>query len=297
MVGWKGFTLSRFQLQAVDAIRGGRNVLVSAPTGAGKTLVAEYAIEDAVRSGRRCIYTAPIKALSNQKYRDFQNDPTIDVGLMTGDVTINKEAPVLIMTTEILRNAIFESPRLLHDVAYVIFDEVHYLDDRERGTVWEESLIFLPSTTRIISLSATVANVEELGAWMREIRPQDLDVIVDEKRPVPLSHWVHCAGHGTFDAWNAGRIRKIEQKRAAEEEARGGGRRARRSRRRGRGRGRGRDRGGRRFEPPDPGPLFDELVEKGLPALVFSSPQGLRAPRAEERAAPAPRPRGAASNG
>ena len=206
-IGWKGFTLSRFQLQAVDAIRGGRNVLVSAPTGAGKTLVAEYAIEDAVRSGRRCIYTAPIKALSNQKYRDFQNDPTIDVGLMTGDVTINKEAPVLIMTTEILRNAIFESPRLLHDVAYVIFDEVHYLDDRERGTVWEESLIFLPSTTRIISLSATVANVEELGAWMREIRPQDLDVIVDEKRPVPLSHWVHCTGHGTFDAWNAGRIR------------------------------------------------------------------------------------------
>ena len=271
VVGWKGFTLSRFQLQAVDAIRGGRNVLVSAPTGAGKTLVAEYAIEDAVRSGRRCIYTAPIKALSNQKYRDFQNDPTIDVGLMTGDVTINKEAPVLIMTTEILRNAIFESPRLLHDVAYVIFDEVHYLDDRERGTVWEESLIFLPSTTRIISLSATVANVEELGAWMREIRPQDLDVIVDEKRPVPLSHWVHCGGHGTFDAWNAERIRKIEQKRAAEEEARGGGRRARRSRRRGRGRGRGRDRGGRRFEPPDPGPLFDELEEKGLlPALVFS---------------------------
>lgn len=266
VVGWKGFNLSRFQLLAVDAIRGGRNVLVSAPTGAGKTLVAEYAIEDAVRAGKRCIYTAPIKALSNQKYRDFQNDPSIDVGLMTGDVTINSRAPVLIMTTEILRNAIFESPRLLHDVAYVIFDEVHYLDDRERGTVWEESLIFLPSTTRVISLSATVSNVEELGAWMREIRPQDLDVIIDEKRPVPLSHWVHCPGHGTFDAWNAGRVRKIEEKRKAESDAL-----ERQRKRRSRRRGRGGRRGGRRYEAPDPGPLFDELeAREFLPALVFS---------------------------
>lgn len=262
VIGWKGFTLSRFQLLAVDAIRSGRNVLVSAPTGAGKTLVAEYAIEEAVRAGRRVIYTAPIKALSNQKYRDFQDDPTIDVGLMTGDVSIRQSAPVLIMTTEILRNAIFESPRLLNDVAYVIFDEVHYLDDRERGTVWEESLIFLPKETRIISLSATVANVEELGGWMREIRPQDLDVIVDANRPVPLSHWVHCPEHGTFDASKVDRIRKMEEKRAAREAPP-----RRRTRRRGRGRGRGRG----RPEPPDPMPLFDDIVEKKmLPALVFS---------------------------
>ena len=259
---YKRQTLSRFQLLAVDAIRSGRNVLVSAPTGAGKTLVAEYAIEEAVRAGRRVIYTAPIKALSNQKYRDFQDDPTIDVGLMTGDVSIRQSAPVLIMTTEILRNAIFESPRLLNDVAYVIFDEVHYLDDRERGTVWEESLIFLPKETRIISLSATVANVEELGGWMREIRPQDLDVIVDAKRPVPLSHWVHCPEHGTFDASKVDRIRKMEEKRAASEAPP-----RRSSRRRGRGRGRGRG----RPAPPDPMPLFDDIVDKKmLPALVFS---------------------------
>lgn len=265
VTGWKGFTLSRFQLQAVDAIRSGKNVLVSAPTGAGKTLVAEYAIEDAVRRGARCIYTAPIKALSNQKYRDFQDDPTIDVGLMTGDVTIHKSAPVLIMTTEILRNAIFESPRLLDDVAYVIFDEVHYLDDRERGTVWEESLIFLPKSTRVIALSATVANVEELGGWMREIRPQDLDVIVDAKRPVPLSHWVHVPERGTFDASQADRVRKSVakevEKRAEKERA------TRRRSRRGR---RGRP---RRPRPaaPDPRDLFDELIERELlPALVFS---------------------------
>ena len=198
-MGWKGFQLSRFQLQAVDAIREGRNVLVSAPTGAGKTLVAEYAIEVAVRSGKRCIYTAPIKALSNQKYRDFRDDPMIDVGLMTGDVTIHQSARVLIMTTEILRNAIFENPRLLDDVAYVVFDEVHYLDDRERGTVWEESLIFMPPSARVIALSATIANVEELGAWMEEIRPQGVDVIIDDRRPVPLSHWVHTPEASTFE--------------------------------------------------------------------------------------------------
>ncbi len=113
---WKGFQLSPFQREAIGAIRSGHNALVSAPTGAGKTLVAEYAIVDAVKRGRRCIFTAPIKALSNQKYRDFRDDPDIDVGLMTGDVTIHPHAQVLIMTTEILRNAIFDSPETLHDV-------------------------------------------------------------------------------------------------------------------------------------------------------------------------------------
>ncbi|MEO1698344.1 MAG: DEAD/DEAH box helicase [Planctomycetota bacterium] len=267
VVGWKGFRLSRFQLLAVDALRAGRNVLVSAPTGAGKTLVAEYAIEDAVRRGARCIYTAPIKALSNQKYRDFQDDPTIDVGLMTGDVTMHSDAPVLIMTTEILRNAIFESPRLLDDVAYVIFDEVHYLDDRERGTVWEESLIFLPKETRVIALSATVANVEELGGWMREARPQDLDVIVDAKRPVPLSHWVHVPEVGTFDAARTDKVRKMEAGRIASAIEKAKPRQPKRRR------GGRRGRGGRspRPAPPDPGRLFDELVDREmLPALVFS---------------------------
>jgi superfamily II RNA helicase len=268
IVRWKGYTLSRFQLQAVDAIRKGCNVLVSAPTGAGKTLVAEYAIEDAVKRGQRCIYTAPIKALSNQKYRDFRDDPEIDVGLMTGDVTIHPEGRVLIMTTEILRNAIFENPRLLHDVAYVIFDEVHYLDDKERGTVWEESLIFLPAGVRVIALSATIQNVEELGAWIQHVRPEDNVVIKDSRRPVPLSHWVHSTLSGTFDAGGVDRARKREAREATNRKPRRGGRDDgfhRRGNRDRPGRARREDEG---FEPFK---LFDELIGRELlPTLVFS---------------------------
>jgi superfamily II RNA helicase len=260
---WHGYHLNLFQQKAVAGIRSGANILVSAPTGAGKTLVAEYAMEDAVRRGRRCVYTAPIKALSNQKYRDFRDVPEIDAGIMTGDVTIHAGAQVLIMTTEILRNAIFESPQLLHDVEYVIFDEIHYLDDRERGSVWEESLIFLPPEVRLICLSATISNVEEIGSWLREIRPQELEVIRSDERPVPLSHWIHTRAHGTFDI---GKLKSVLRRR------RGKGPdpapdRGDRGRRRG-----GRGRRGRSYEePPDPSRLFDELqAEDRLPALVFS---------------------------
>jgi ATP-dependent RNA helicase DOB1 len=150
---WKGYDLNPFQIEAVEAIRGGHNVLVSAPTGAGKTLVAEYAIADAVAKGKRCIYTSPIKALSNQKYRDFRDDPEIDVGILTGDVTIHPTAKVLIMTTEILRNSIFEAPEHLAEVEYVIFDEVPFaLTTRARVGVGE-SLIFAPESIRFICLS------------------------------------------------------------------------------------------------------------------------------------------------
>jgi replicative superfamily II helicase len=128
---WRGYTLNDFQTEAVEAIEAGSDVLVSAPTGAGKTLVAEYAIHDAVARGRRAIYTAPIKALSNQKFRDFRAQG-LDTGLMTGDVTIAPGAQVLVMTTEILRNSILEDPRSLSDVGWVVFDEVHYRDDLER---------------------------------------------------------------------------------------------------------------------------------------------------------------------
>jgi superfamily II RNA helicase len=197
---FKGLKLSRFQLEAVRAIEAGNNVLVSAPTGAGKTLVAEYAVADAVRRGRRCIYTAPIKALSNQKYRDFKADPSIDVGLMTGDVTIHPTAQVLVMTTEILRNSILEDPERLHDVEFVILDEVHYMDDPERGTVWEESLIFAPPQIRFISLSATISNLDQLGAWMDEVRPHGLTLVRSDRRPVPLKHRFYLHGVGLFDA-------------------------------------------------------------------------------------------------
>jgi superfamily II RNA helicase len=186
---WRGYELNSFQVRAVAAIRAGHNVLVGAPTGAGKTLVAEYAVEEAVTRRRRCIYTSPVKALSNQKYRDFRAQG-MDVGLLTGDVTLHPRAQVLIMTTEILRNSIFESPRELEDVEFAVFDEVHYLDDNERGSVWEESLIFAPPSMRFICLSATVPNIFELGKWLGSIRPQELEVIESRDRPVPLHHRV-----------------------------------------------------------------------------------------------------------
>jgi superfamily II RNA helicase len=262
---WKGFELSPFQIDAIAAIRGGHNVLVSAPTGAGKTLVAEYAIEDAVARGRRCIYTAPIKALSNQKYRDFRDDPRIDVGLMTGDVTIHPNARVLIMTTEILRNSIFDNPEHLHEVEYVIFDEVHYMDDFERGSVWEESLIFAPHTIRFVCLSATISNVEELGAWLREIRGPDMVVIQSNRRPVPLTHRLFTARSGAFDPTQLDRVRKRELRASETDFAK----RSRRSRERKDGQRRGR--GNELNEVPNAGPLLDELLQRGLmPVLVFA---------------------------
>ena len=260
---WKHYTLADFQRRAVQAVRSGANLLVSAPTGAGKTLVAEYAIEDAVRRGKRCIYTAPIKALSNQKYRDFRDDPEINVGLMTGDVTINPGAQVLIMTTEILRNAIFEDPRALDDIEYVVFDEVHYMDDLERGTVWEESLIFAPASIRFICLSATIDNIEQLGDWIREIREQDLVTVESTTRPVPLSHHMYTARSGMFDDRQLAKVRKREA---------GAGKTGTRKRRKPGGRGRdGRDRNDPDADRIGFRSLLDEIQEAGqLPALVFA---------------------------
>ncbi|MFT7670384.1 MAG: superfamily II RNA helicase [Planctomycetota bacterium] len=262
---WKGFTLSPFQREAIAAIRSGHNVLVSAPTGAGKTLVAEYAIVDAVQRGRRCIFTAPIKALSNQKYRDFRDDPQIDVGLMTGDVTIHPTAQVLIMTTEILRNAIFESPESLADVEYVIFDEVHFMDDRERGTVWEESLVFSPKSIRFIALSATISNLEELGDWLTEIRDQEVTTVKTNLRPVPLHFRFYTERSGSFEPKQLGKVRKDEEQSKPPK----GQSRAQRRRRGGRRGGRGSSVDNPNI-PPNTVPLFDELFEANLmPALVF----------------------------
>ena len=267
---WRGFELSAFQQRAVAAVRAGHNVLVGAPTGAGKTLVAEYAIEDAVRRGKRCIYTAPIKALSNQKYRDFRDEPEIDVGLQTGDVTIHPEAQVLIMTTEILRNAIFENPSALADVEYVVFDEVHFLDDPERGTVWEEALIFAPPGIRFICLSATIANIDEIGDWIREIRPHELEVIESHDRPVPLHHRLFHPDHGPLEP---SRLREIRKRMGPLPKGGRGGRggRGRRSGGRGGRGGGGRGRQGFQRDLPRPDRLFDDLQDQGLlPALVFA---------------------------
>jgi superfamily II RNA helicase len=194
---YKGVTLDPFQERAVRVIDAGESLIVAAPTGAGKTLVAEYAIEKCLREGGRILYTAPIKALSNQKFRDFGALYGSRIGIKTGDVTIHPDAQVILMTTEIFRNTIFESPEAFHDVRYVIFDEIHYLDDIERGTVWEESIIFAPPHIRVLCLSATVPNLEPLAAWVRAIRPEvPLHVIVETRRPVPLRHQLYIPGLG-----------------------------------------------------------------------------------------------------
>jgi len=193
---FRGKTLYPFQRQAIDALDAGRSVLVAAPTGAGKTLIADYAIELGFLEERRVVYTAPIKALSNQKFRDFRQEHGDDVGIMTGDVTINPDAPLVIMTTEVFRNTIFESPERLEPVTWVVFDEVHYLDDPERGTVWEESLLYAPEHIRVLALSATIPNIEQLAGWMRKTRNSEVDVVTEEKRPVPLHHFFYLRDAG-----------------------------------------------------------------------------------------------------
>jgi len=184
-----------FQEKAIAAIDAEKSVLVSAPTGAGKTAIAEYAINKAFARNERVIYTAPIKALSNQKYRDFSVLYPDQVGLLTGDVSLNPSAPLIIMTTEIYRNQLFENPERLKNTSWVIFDEVHYLDDAERGTVWEEAIMFSPEHVRLLALSATAPNVEELAAWIQSILKHPIEVIIETQRPVPLVHLYQCQGN------------------------------------------------------------------------------------------------------
>mgnify|MGYP001586845501 FL=1 len=193
---YRGLTLDVFQEKAFRAIDRGENVFVAAPTGAGKTLIADYAIDQAMRSRKRIVYTAPIKALSNQKYRDFGVAYPGSVGIMTGDVTLSPGAPILIMTTEIFRNSILETPERYEDVHYLIFDEVHFLRDIERGTVWEESIIFAPPPIRILALSATVPNLNEICKWVQDVRGQAVQQIREYARPVPLEPWVHTRRTG-----------------------------------------------------------------------------------------------------
>ena len=181
--------LDPFQQKAFAAVDRGESLIVAAPTGCGKTLIAEYAVDVSMREGRRAVYTAPIKALSNQKYRDFRKRFGDDVvGIQTGDVTINPDARLLIMTTEIFRNLILEDSPRLDDIYYAIFDEIHYLDDPERGTVWEESIILAPAGIRFMCLSATVPNIRELASWMGTVRGVNFTVIEETHRPVPLRH-------------------------------------------------------------------------------------------------------------
>ncbi|MFC9939904.1 DEAD/DEAH box helicase [Nocardiopsis alba] len=187
--GLYGFEFDPFQIKACKALEGGHGVLVAAPTGSGKTVVGEFAVHLALNEGTKCFYTTPIKALSNQKYNDLvARYGAEQVGLLTGDNSVNGEAPVVVMTTEVLRNMLYEGSSTLGGLAYVVMDEVHYLADRFRGAVWEEVIIHLPESVRMVALSATVSNAEEFGEWLQQVRG-DTTVIVDEKRPVPL--WQH----------------------------------------------------------------------------------------------------------
>ncbi len=184
------YSLDDFQIEGCQAVEAGHGVLVCAPTGAGKTVVGEFAVSLALRQGTRCFYTTPIKALSNQKYHDLVEAHGEDaVGLLTGDVSINSSADILVMTTEVLRNMIYAGSGALDRLTHVVMDEIHFLADASRGAVWEEVILNLEEHVSIIGLSATVSNSEEFGRWLTTVRG-DTKVIVTDKRPVPLDQWM-----------------------------------------------------------------------------------------------------------
>ncbi|WP_433697408.1 DEAD/DEAH box helicase [Nocardiopsis sp. CA-288880] len=224
--GLYGFEFDPFQVRACRVLENGHGVLVAAPTGSGKTVVGEFAVHLALSEGTKCFYTTPIKALSNQKYNDLVKRYGADrVGLLTGDNSVNGEAPVVVMTTEVLRNMLYEGSSTLGGLAYVVMDEVHYLADRFRGAVWEEVIIHLPESVRMVALSATVSNAEEFGEWLQQVRG-DTTVIVDEKRPVPL--WQHVmVGNRVHDLFV-----DMEEDTGQEEEPDSGGHRGKGKRKR-----------------------------------------------------------------
>jgi ATP-dependent RNA helicase HelY len=195
------FPLDDFQVAGCQALESGKGVLIAAPTGAGKTIVGEFAVDLAMLSGTKCFYTTPIKALSNQKFSELVTRyGESKVGLLTGDTSINSEAEIVVMTTEILRNMIYANSTTIDKLKYVVMDEVHYLADKFRGAVWEEILIHLPDSVQVVSLSATVSNAEEFGEWLQTVRG-DTEIIVSEIRPVPLYQHV-LFGNRLIDLFN-----------------------------------------------------------------------------------------------
>src|SRR5690242_17429773 len=195
------FRLDPFQRTACRALESGHGVLVCAPTGAGKTVVGEFAVHLALASGGKCFYTTPIKALSNQKHNDLVRRYGAEkIGLLTGDQSINGDADVVVMTTEVLRNMLYANSPALQGLSYVVMDEVHFLADRMRGAVWEEVILHLSDDVLLVSLSATVSNAEEFGGWIQTVRG-DTTVVVDEHRPVPLSQHM-MVGKRLFDLFD-----------------------------------------------------------------------------------------------
>jgi ATP-dependent RNA helicase HelY len=273
------FDLDDFQVSACRELEAGNGVLVAAPTGSGKTLVGEFAVHLALQQGRKCFYTAPIKALSNQKFNDLvQRYGAERVGLLTGDNTINGEAPIVVMTTEVLRNMIYAGSQTLAGLGYVVMDEVHYLADRYRGAVWEEVIIHLPESVALVSLSATVSNAEEFGEWLSTVRGATT-TIVEERRPVPLYQHV-MVGRRMYDLFadregaGTGEEAKVnpELLKVARDDwrsTRTNDRRDKRGAPRGRGGARG-QRGPRRPYLPSRFDVVERLDSEGLlPAIVF----------------------------
>ncbi|MFD3684843.1 DEAD/DEAH box helicase [Nocardiopsis sp. NPDC058631] len=305
--GLYGFEFDPFQVRACRVLENGHGVLVAAPTGSGKTVVGEFAVHLALSEGTKCFYTTPIKALSNQKYNDLVKRYGADqVGLLTGDNSVNGEAPVVVMTTEVLRNMLYEGSSTLAGLAYVVMDEVHYLADRFRGAVWEEVIIHLPESVRMVALSATVSNAEEFGEWLQQVRG-DTTVIVDEKRPVPL--WQHVMvgnrvhdlfvdmeedtgqeeGPGSGEGRNKGKRKRERRRPQPHREIEVGGQKLRinptlvrfaeedsrvtqlaNRRRHPQSRARGNIRPRSRFTPPSRPAIIEELDDDGLlPAITF----------------------------
>jgi ATP-dependent RNA helicase HelY len=259
------FGLDAFQRTACTALEAGRGVLVAAPTGAGKTVVGEFAVHLALRAGRKCFYTTPIKALSNQKYNDLvERHGAERVGLLTGDNAVNGDADVVVMTTEVLRNMLYAdglggaASDRLRGLAHVVMDEVHYLADRERGAVWEEVIIHLPEDVQVTSLSATVSNAEEFGEWLGTVRG-DTEVVVEEHRPVPL--WQHVlVGTRLYDLFEGDKVNPQLERLARDE-----GRLPSRGRA-----GRGESRGGHRRPVISRSDVLTRLDSQGLlPAITF----------------------------
>jgi len=252
------FDLDNFQLKAIAALNAERSVVVCAPTGSGKTLVGEYAIHRALVQGKRVFYTTPLKALSNQKLRDFREQFGMEkVGLLTGDVSINRDAPILVMTTEIFRNMLYGTPigevgTSLNGVEVVVLDECHYMNDRQRGTVWEESIIYCPSEIQLVALSATVANSDQLTDWINQVHGPTV-LIWSDFRPVPLDFYF-ATPKGLFPLLDDSgeKMHPILKQKTAKS------------------RHRGNQRGGPRLESPNLGFMLSQLQQKDmLPAIYF----------------------------